>query len=255
MVLPLLTALVLALLAVNVRAGNVPPGILLAAPRPAGSSGWRLDAQENLESGSLVHGLTVARECASRIGVSAGTLVRARQAPGGVPERYGQGELGVSWRPWRQGEGPPADLGLAAVGSDSRFTLRPRHAPAFVSGERTVSLVLHAARSSGWIEVQGALTWSSRFFKFRRVRLEYLAGGLGLTLGPPAGPVRLFAEGSPWLANPDHLDRPWSAGVQLGGAGAATLAAFATNTYGSTISDTLAALPHTVWGLRLTCAP
>lgn len=193
-------------------------------------------------------------------GLTAGVegLLRERDAPEGGRERYAQRSVAIGWQPWRRDEGgarpPPCDLAVVAASSDSWFTIRDGSTVLKRSGERTTSVGLHAARATGWITWHAGALWSDRFFKIRRVRLNYLSAAAGgwLRLGPL--PVSLFVEALPWIANPDGLARPWSAGAAAGDPGHPFLLLFASNVYGSTPANVTSGPGTRLYGVRITAA-
>ncbi len=179
-------------------------------------------------------------------------LFRDRTGPGGGPERYRLVEATLGWQPWSQSPGgPPADLAVAFGGTGSVYRLARPGVPVFTSGESTEGVDLGLARRIGWLRLDTGLRWGHRWFKFRRVRLDYLNAAAGASLRLPwdAAWIGPFAETLPALANPDRLPVPWSAGV-AGGAAGAQVALFATNTYGSAAPVTAVGLRETVWGVR-----
>lgn len=234
-------------------AKGLPAGVLLTAPRPAGPGMVRLDLQQNWQEGDPVSEPGLAVGLPGGWTVLAEAMLRARDAPGDGRERYEQRAAAVGWQPWRHDgpDGPPCDLALAAGWSDSVFTIRDGPAVRHRSGEATRTGLLHAARPAGWLTPHAGLYWSNRFFKIRRIRLDYLAaaGSLWVRAGP--FPVSAFVETLQWIANPDRLDRPWSAGLAFGRPTAPFLLAFATNVYGSTLANVTSGPGTTLYGFRL----
>lgn len=226
-------------------------GVLFDVPRAVPDRPWRITGQTNWQEGSPVARLTGAAALGSIHG-EAGGMARNRRDRMGAAERYRLGEAAAGWTPWRQApEGPPADLGVELWVTESRFRLARAGLPEFHSGESTAGADLGLARAVGPVRINAGLRWGSRWFKFRKVRLDYLNAGLGAAVAVPAGTgwIGPFGETLPALANPDHLPTPWSAGL------AARfwdldLAVFATNTYGSAAAVAAVGLRETVWGLR-----
>ncbi len=167
-------------------------------------------------------------------------------------ERFLEYAVELGWHPWSESVDAPAHLGLAAGWSDSDYSILRNGALIMRSGERTVGLGVRASRTIGWATLQGSVMDSNRFFKMRRIRLDYLAVGTGMWLRPAGWPAAAFGETLWWEVNPDYLRRPWSAGIGITAWRPNDLTVFVTNTYGSTMPNVYTGPDAIVVGFRLT---
>lgn len=248
MVVPLLVALGTA----TIGAASPPEtGVLFSSPRAVDDTAVRIDYQANVQDGSLIHSPGITLGPGKPLSVHVEGMLRSRDTGPGRDERFELHDAELGWWPWRTEDGPPADLGLGLGATDSVFERWVDGVRTIRTGERTLDVAIRAARSIGWFEPGLGLQWSSRFYKIRRVRLDYLAAGVSLRIRLGPLPADIFGEWLPWIANPDRLPVPWSAGISIGPRRHAVLTVFVTNTYGSAMAATLSAVTDTLWGARV----